>query len=429
MIKKQITGFLSVFSIIATLFSNFVLLEKYIYADAYKEYPEFTNNTIWIFLIFAFIGLIITALKLKSKKGYSFSKTGSIGFMLLGANQLLIGIFNLYNIQTVLNLVKVNSITFIISLVYMCFVAFTGIYIWFAFLGAVSLAQKDLGKMIISSFLVLSLIALLCPNVLSYPLFIIIISVVLFVCAFLVTENSNETALTKQNSKNKITIFGVSEFLFMMVGAAYIKTAPYYNGAEKIIDNYAFSFVLPALLSAILFFILKSIKNENIPFVVSTIVFAIGAIFTGLYKDNVIVFTICYTAAMCGWFVNIAFAFEYIFKNCSHIKAIVVVAFVILLPSVIGYVVAVVATKGFGYLNDVFSAIYLEPLRTNAEINKGLIENADGEIEAYKGIGEVIKLTYRRNLHIASPIVAYACGSMSLIASLIGCFLSKIKSK
>ena len=125
--KKRITGFVSVFAIIATIFSNFVLLEKYIYEDVYKEYPEFTNNTIWIFSLFAFVGVIIAVLKIKKSKSYSFAKTGSIGFMLLAANQFLIGFFNLYNIQVFLNLTKINSITFIVTLVYMCFVAFTGI--------------------------------------------------------------------------------------------------------------------------------------------------------------------------------------------------------------------------------------------------------------------------------------------------------------
>ncbi len=101
----------------------------------------------------------------------------------------------------------------------------------------------------------------------------------------------------------------------------------------------------------------------------------------------------------------------------------------ILLPAVIGYIIAVLAIKGFGYMNGVFSAIYLEPLRTNAEISKGLTPNADGGFAAYKGIGEVIKLTYRRNIHYASPIVAYVCGGVSLLVSIVGGFLNKTKSK
>lgn len=427
--KKRITGFVSVFAIIATIFSNFVLLEKYIYEDVYKEYPEFTNNTIWIFSLFAFVGVIIAVLKIKKSKSYSFAKTGSIGFMLLAANQFLIGFFNLYNIQVFLNLTKINSITFIVTLVYMCFVAFTGIYVCFALLSAVEAAGNDLGKRIVVSFFVLSVLAIFCPNVLAYPLFFMIISAFLFVAAFFVAGNCSENVEIKECNDKKIVPFSILEFVFMMVGAAYIKTVPYYNGSEKVLSSYGVSFAIPALLAVTIFLIIKLIKKDNVLFAVSGIMFAVATILSGVYCDNITVFTICYVVAMSGWFINIAFAFDYIFSNTGYVKGIIVCACTILLPAVIGYIIAVIATKGFGYMNDVFSAIYLEPLRTNAEISKGLTPNADGEFAAYKGIGEVIKLTYRRNIHYASPIVAYVCGGVSSLVSIVDSFLNKTKSK
>lgn len=428
--KKLLTGFISVFAIIATIFTDFVLLEKYIYEDVYKEYPEFTNNTIWLFSIFVFVGLIITVVSFKKSSRYSFVKAGSIGFMLLAANQLLIGLLNIYNVQTLLSLLKINSITFVIALLYMSLVMFSGIYICFAIPGAVNIAGKDLGKMIVISFLVLSVFASFCPDVLSYPSFIIIVSFILFVAAFLVIGNGDENVETKASDDKTIVPFAIIEFMFMMAGAAFIKTVPYYTGAEKLISSNVVSFILPSLIAVAIFLIINSInstKKQNLLLVLPLIMFAISAILSGIYCNNATVFAICYVVAIGSWFANIAFAFNYIFENKSYLQGFLISVCVILLPSVIGYIVAVLATQGFGYMNDIFSAIYLEPLRTNAEISKGLMPNADGEIETYKGIGEVIKLTYRRNLHIASPIVAYVCGGLSLLTSIIAGFLHKTK--
>ena len=197
-----------------------------------------------------------------------------------------------------------------------------------------------------------------------------IISAFLFVAAFFVAGNCSENVEIKECNDKKIVPFSILEFVFMMVGAAYIKTLPYYNGSENVLSSYGVSFAIPALLAVTIFLIIKLIKKDNVLFAVSGIMFAVATILSGVYCDNITVFTICYVVAMSGWFINIAFAFDYIFSNTGYVKGIIVCACTILLPAVIGYIIAVIATKGFGFMNDVFCAIYLDPLVSKIKLNQ-----------------------------------------------------------
>ena len=451
---KNIQGRFAVVAVVMALYLQFVTLQNYIYDEVFKEWTYFTNNAVWLFAIGFLIGAVIHLLCAKyCKENKSVLPVLLIiwSFMIL-----IIGFFSVYVIQVLFHLVKVNSVTIMIPLMFGIFVMVSGGFLFTIIVKLKQIYNKEKESalpLVFIGLIVASVLdsQLLTPKHLSYnALFIIVaffmlISSLTFVifsldnkyikrfvekfvimpveCLVSVDEDcqGNHTEDTSNLCERKCNNIIYSCLLVVMIisGMIYVKNINAFSMAYDFTGTeISFGFVAFPVIIALLLYKFDKIRNTKVELIVGFAVYAISLLIIAFVSDYI-------TFAIFNMFIIISFisVVKRLYQNIDFSKCnaptIAQFAFKVIvligIPAMLGYMFAVWMTEGFGYMFDIFAGIYIQPFRGWSEYARG-IKLIDGVEMKYAGLGEVVKLAHARDMFIPSNAVMF----ISMSAGFVG---------
>ena len=415
----------SIFAIIYTLFLQFFSLEKYIYNDIYKEFPFFTNNFVWLFALAFILG---AGLYLLFEKFNKTKSEGMVSVLLLvwAGLSLFVGFVTLYVLQTILHTTKVNSITMLYPVIFAVFGMVMGASL---FPMIAKLSKKityyniSIANTIFVAILFASSLNILAPKAISYNGLFIIAGVILFVASVLYTFSKEEAIYIQE--KESIALSKINKIAYILISVVMIIsfTMLFVNMDEFMtlygygIKEYYFAIIIcPIVMCYILSMLTKNI-NSSILDIVMIAVFALSMLVLAFVVDFIAI-AILFSLTSASMYVIL----KKIFKNISvenNAKSLFVkYVLLLVLPITLGYIFGTWLTYGFGYMFDIFMAIYLEPIRTWAMLFRSESPLATGEVMKYFGIGERYVISFRRYGFIPSNVIMFitmAGGLLSMI--------------
>lgn len=428
---------------VAALFVQFAVFEPYIYQDAFKEFTEFNNNFIWMYaLFFAVGGVIYSSLcRKKLKSGFYFAFWGCL--------TTLAGVLSVSLIQTLTRHLKINSITIMMPLIYCVLLCLAATVQYAAFDGIVKKIASE-GRSVVApicaAIALAAVVLLIVPYHLSYKAVIIASGVLLAASAILV-DDSEKTALYDLgsiqneaencgiNSKVK-TSFALGGLIVFTFGIA-ILVANIRAFAEYYVYRAQDLCVLCIVVAVSVFAgrkLYRKFKEKKVLQVVSAILFFISLLVMTFCRGYVLTLIMSIVAAAGGviqlsYITNTLRASGFAGKKNFASLSIVFIA----LAFVLGYWTGVYMTYGGGHMTDILAGIYLEPIRTNSMIAKGLTPDSNGVYAEYSGIGERVALSYKRFAYIPSSyvfLISAAICEVSFVANiLLQCFMDKVSRR
>lgn len=419
---------------VAALFVQFAVFEPYIYQDAFKEFTEFNNNFIWMYaLFFAVGGVIYSSLcRKKLKSGFYLAFWGCL--------TTLAGVLSVSLIQTLTRHLKINSITIMMPLIYCVLLCLAATVQYAAFDGIVKKIASE-GRSVVApicaAIVLAAVVLVIMPYHLSYKAVIIASGVLLVAGAFLV-DDSEKTVLYDLgsiNSKVK-TSFALGGLIVFTFGIA-ILVANIRAFAEYYVYRAQDLCVLCIVVAVSVFAgrkLYRKFKEKKLLQAVSAILFFISLLVITFCSGYVLTLIMSIVAAAGGviqlsCITNTLRASGFAGKKNFASLSIVFIA----LAFVLGYWTGVYMTYGGGHMTDILAGIYLEPIRTNSMIAKGLAPDSNGVYAEYAGIGERVALSYKRFAYIPSSyviLISAAICEVSFVANiLLQCFMDKVSRR
>lgn len=424
---------------VAALFIQFAVFEPYIYQDAFKEFTEFNNNFIWMYaLFFAVGGVIYSSLcRKKLKSGFYFAFWGCL--------TTLAGVLSVSLIQTLTRHLKINSITIMMPLIYCVILCLAATVQYAAFDGIVkkiASENKNVVAPICAAIALAAFVLLIVPYHLSYTAVIIASGVLLAASAILVDDSEknalydlgsiqNEAENCGINSKVK-TSFALGGLIVFTFGIA-ILVANIRAFAEYYVYRAQDLCVLCIVVAVSVFAgrkLYRKFKEKKVLQVVSAILFFISLLVMTFCRGYVLTLIMSIVAAAGGviqlsYITNTLRASGFAGKKNFASLSIVFIA----LAFVLGYWTGVYMTYGGGHMTDILVGIYLEPIRTNSMIAKGLTPDSNGVYAEYSGIGERVALSYKRFAYIPSSFVILISAAICEVAFVANTIVEYKKKK
>lgn len=428
---------------VAALFVQFLIFEPYIYQDAFKEFTQFNNNFVWMYAIFFVIGAVIYSLRSKNKRG-----NAGIRLAVWGSLVTLTGCISLPLLQTLLRHVKINSLTMIMPLIYCVLLCFAATVQYATFDCIVRKIVSDKRSVILPvciAVFVVSVVLIIIPYHLSYKAVIIMSGILLMASAFIV-DNHKETDSTVMfinidSEDNNRTGKGMIAWLFIepiifMFGLAILLAnigsfAEYYAYRSQDLSILFIVVSISAFAGRKMY--LKCNANRLFP-VLSAIIYFVALVVMTFTRSYIFILLTSAIASISGT-IQISYFIKAV-QTSGYMKKKIYVAVSIIavtLSFMLGYWAGVYMTMGGGQMTDILAGIYLEPIRTNSMIAKGLVPDASGNYVEYAGIGERIALSYKRfEYHPSSYVIlisAAVCEVAFIINTVLYYFVGRNKVK
>lgn len=428
---------------VAAVFVQFVVFEPYIYQDAFKEFTMFNNNFIWMYSIFFVLGAIVYLINFKKHKSHI-----GTSLALWGSFVVICGTLSVSMLQTLLRHLKINSITMIMPLIYsllLCFAA-TVQYSVFDSIGKKILSE---GKSIIVPFCIAiaitAAVLIIVPYHLSYKAVIITSGVLLIAGAFLVDDSKeiilyNQNCTTEENQskreekgKTALTLVQLSLVAFGMA-ILFANIKPFVEYYEYRTQDLCVLYIVVAMSVFAGRKLYSKYNGKNAFIIISAAVFFCPLLIMTFCKGFVLS-TIMSAFSAIGGTIQLSYIIKSLcLSNFAHKRSFVIVSIIsVTLTFVLGYWTGVYMTLGGGQMTDILAGIYLEPIRTNSIIAKGLMPDSNGVYAEYSGIGERVALSYKRFAYIPSSYVILISAIISEVAfianTMLQCCRDKVSGK
>lgn len=411
---------------VAALFLQFAVFEPYIYQDAFKEFTQFNANFIWMYGIFFAIGGGIYLLASKQK-----SWNASIGLAVWGSLMTLAGTLSLSLLQNLLRHTKVNSLTIMMPLIYCVLLCFAA---------TVQFATLDtLVKKIVSDSQ--SLIAPIClavggvsavlifvPYQLSYQAVILIMGIALMCCAFFAGDFQDKTIPVRsqddENKQQKKADARMASFTWVQLAIFAFGVAILFANVKAFADAYRYRsqdmYILYIAVAGAVYAgrkLYQRYASRTVLRITSAVAYFVSLLILTFVHDYVWAMILCAVAGM-GGIIQLSFITERMRQNgCLYRKSFAFASVLsVIVPFLLGYWTGVYMTMGGGQMTDIWAGIYLEPIRTNSLIARGVMPDANGVYAEYTGIGERIALSYKRFAYLPSPFLPLISAAICEVA-------------